>query len=134
MSIATDLLSFFRTEWADRLTDTCVVKRETGESFSDVTGVSTPTYTTNYSGPCLVRPVFGPREAGDELFGQELLQTRRYVVHVPYTEADQLPGDLVDITSVTDSFLTGKQFVVMNVPGDTLVTNRGLICEEVVSG
>lgn len=130
MSIATDLLGFFRTEWADRLTDSCVVKRETGSSFSDVTGVSTPTYTTNYTGACLVRPL-GPSEAS---FGQELLEVRGYTVFLPYSETDQLPGDLVDVTSTTDGFLTGKQFVVRNVNGDTYITNRALICEEVASG
>lgn len=130
MSIATDLLAFFRTEWASRFTDSCIIKRVTGEGFNETTGVTTPTYTTNYSGPCLVRPL----SASEAAFGQELLQIRGYTVHIPYSETDQLPGDLVDITSATDPFLTGKQFVVKNPPGDTYVTNRGLICEEVVSG
>jgi Family of unknown function (DUF6093) len=128
MSLATDTLAFFRGQWADRFTDSCVVKRTATSVLNQTTGVYEPTFTTNYSGPCLVRPM----APADEEAGQELVATRGYSVFLPYTEDDQLPGDLVDITSATDTFLTGKQFVVRNIPGDTYVTRRELICEEVV--
>ena len=130
MSVPTDTLSFFRTQWATRLVDTCVVKRITGNSFSDTTGVNTPTYTTQYSGDCLVRPL----APGSAEFGQELVETRGYTVFVPYDEEDPLPDDLVDITSTFDGFLDGKQFVVRNIAGDTYDTVRRLICQEVVGG
>lgn len=128
MSEATDLLPFFQTEWAKRFTDSCVVKRATGQSFSDITGTYTPTYTTNYSGPCLIRPL----NAGDLSVGEEQVGTRGYAVFIPYTETDQLRGDVVDVTSATDAFLTGKSFVVSNLPGDTYITKRTLICDEVL--
>lgn len=130
MSIPTSTLAFFRTEWATRFTDSCIVKRRTGSTLNQTTGVNEPTYTTNYDGPCLVRPL----SAAAEDAGQELVATRGYQVFIPYTEDDQLPEDLVDITSATDTFLTGKTIVVTNVHGDTYNTRRALICEEVVSG
>ena len=130
MSIPTSTLAFFRTQWALRYTDSCVVKRRTGTVLNQTTGVNEPTYTTNYSGPCLVRPL----SAAAVNAGQELVATRGYTVFIPYTEDDQLPEDLVDITSATDTFLTGKTIVVTNVEGDTYVTTRRLDCEEVVSG
>lgn len=127
---ALETAALTRTIWPSRFTDTCVVKRKTGNVLNQTTGVYEPTFANNYSGACLVRPL----APSDLQAGQELVAVRGYTVFVPHTEADQLPEDLVDITSATDAFLTGKQFVVRNVHGDTLVTVRRLICEEVVSG
>ena len=125
-------VAFFRADaqWPSRMVDTCVVKRITSSSFNDSTGVRTPTYTTQYSGACLVKSL----AAGSTEFGQELVETRVYIVFVPYTETDPLPDDLVDITSTAtyDSFLNGKQFVVRNIGAESNVTVRRLICQEVV--
>lgn len=129
LSIPTDLLPFFRNHWATRFTDSCVVKRTVDPStFNDTTGQYEPTFTTNYSGGCLVRP----QSPAEVAYGQEEVGTRGYNVYLPYNETDQLRGDLVDITSTTDGFLTGKSFVVTNVFGDTYNTRRVLVCEEVV--
>ena len=130
MSEITDTLPLWRARWLTRMVDSCVVKRITGNSFNDTTGVNTPTYTTQYSGECLVRPL----APGSAEFGQELVETRGYTVFIPYDEEDPLPDDLVDITSTSDGFLDGKQFVVRNIRGDTDVTVRRLICQEVVGG
>jgi hypothetical protein len=130
MTLPTGFASFFRTEWAKRLVDTCVVKRETGTTFNSTTGVYTPTYTTQYSGSCLVRP----KAASDEQSGERQAEIRMYSVFIEYDETDPLPDDLVDITSTNDSFLNGKQFVVRNVAGDTYMHRRELVCEEVVNG
>lgn len=125
---AVDLLPFFQGHWATRFTDSCVVKRESGGALNQTTGVYEPTFANSYSGPCLVRPL----TPADAQAGQELVAVRGYAIFLPFTENDQLPGDLVDVTSATDTFLTGKQFVVRNVHGDTYVTRRELQCEEVV--
>lgn len=132
MTAVTDAVAFFRSsgQWPSRMVDTCVVKRVTGSTFNDTTGVRTPTYTTQYSGACLVRPL----QAGSVEFGQELVETRGYTVFVPYDETDPLPDDLVDVTSTFDGLLNGKQFVVRNIHGDTNLTVRRLTCQEVVSG
>ena len=72
--------------------------------------------------------------ASEADFGQELAELRMYDVFIPYTEFDPLPGDLVDVTSATDSGLTGKQFTVRNIQFDTYVTRRHLVCEDIVNG
>ena len=126
---ATDSLAFFRTQWATRYTDTCVIKRGV-TTLNTTTGQYESVYTTNYSGPCLVRPL----SPGEAAAGEELLATHGYTVHIPYTENDQLPEDLVDVTSATDTYLTGRQFVIKNIDGDTYITDRKLICEDVSSG
>lgn len=128
MTTPVGTLAYFRTRWATRFTDSCIVKRETGTTLNPTTGVYEPTFANNYSGPCLVRPL----SPADAQAGEELVATRGYSVFLPYTEDDQLPNDLVDVTSATDTFLTGKQFVVRNVHGDTYATRRQLVCEEVV--
>lgn len=129
MSIPTSLASFFRTQWASRLVDSCVVKRETSTVFSTTSGTYTPTYTTISSTACLVRPA----AASDEQSGDRQAELKMYTVYVPYTVTGALPDDLVDITSTNDSFLNGKQFVVRNIEGDTYNHVRELQCEEVVN-
>lgn len=130
MSVASSMASFFRDQWSDRFVDSCVVKRETGTSFNDTTGVYSPTYTTQFDGSCLVRPKF----ADDEQSGERQAELRMYSVFIPYDEEDPLPDDLVDVTSTSDGFLDGKQFVVRNISGDTYMHRRELVCEEVVNG
>lgn len=129
---AVDSLAMFRSYWATRYTDSCTIKRHVAGPgvLNQTTGEYAPTYTTNYSGPCLIRPI----APGEAAAGEELLAVHGYTVHIPYTENDQLPGDLVDVTSATDTYLTGRQFVVKNVDGDTYITDRKLICEDVSSG
>lgn len=130
MTLPTDYQTFFRTQWATRFVDSCVVKRQTGTSFNETTGVETPTYTNQFSGSCLIRP----KSAADVQSGQQQVELRTYSVFIPYDETDPLPDDLVDVTSTNDAFLNGKQFVVRNVSGDTYMHRRELVCEEVVGG
>jgi hypothetical protein len=131
VTLPTEFATFFRTEWAKRFKDSCVVKRESSATFDATTsGTYSVTYSTQYSGVCLVRP----KMQGDEQAGERQAEIRMYSVFVPYDETDPLPDDLVDITSTNDSFLNGKQFVVRNVYGDTYMHRRELVCEEVVDG
>ena len=127
MSIPTDTLDFFRTQWAQRLVDTCTIKSVTGSSFNDTTGQTEPTYTSRYTGACLIRP--GPPGAAD--YGDQLTETRRYTVFIPYDESAVSPGDLVDLTSTRDAHLNEtEQLVVRNIRADTYNTVRKLECEE----
>ena len=126
MSVASDSLAFFRTQWAERFVDTCVVKRQTGSSFNDTTGVRTPTFTTQYSGPCLVRP----RTSHDTQYGQEQVVVFNHVLELPWDEDDPARGDLADITSTRDGKLNGKQFIVNGIPTDTYNTHRILLCQD----
>lgn len=126
MSVAADTLALFRAEWESRLVDSCVVKRETGASFNASTGVTTPTYTTQYNGACLIRPM-GPAFAD---FGEREVAFRRYLLFVPYDTDDPAAGDLVDVTSTRDLNLNGKQLVIRNLRADTYNTARRYECED----
>lgn len=123
---AVDLLPFFRTYWATRFTDSCVVKEETGTAFSDVTGQYTPTYTTRYTGGCLVRPA----TKSDVTYGQQLVVTFDHVVFLPWDATGPDVNHLVDITSATDPKLTGKTMTINGIPKDTYVTERTLLCQD----
>lgn len=126
MSVATDTLAFFRTEWAGRFVDTCVIKEQTGESFSDVTGVTTPTYTTRYTGACLARPASN----ADINFGQQLIVVFDHVVSIPWNQDTVGLNMLVDMTSTHDGKLNGKTFVIRGIPVDSYTTHRILLCAE----
>lgn len=126
----TAAVAFFRTQRVSRYTDACVIKRFATNVLNQTTGVYEPTYSTIYTGSCLIRPAAPSLTQA----GQELVATHGYDLSLPYTEILELPEDLVDITASTDAFLVGKQFVIVNMSGDTYITNRMIPCEEVVSG
>ena len=126
MSLASDIQSFFQTKWANRLVDTCTVKRVSDSGFSTTSGSYSPTYTTVTTTSCLVRP----SAQGDEVAGEAQQELRRYNVFISYQVTDLQPDDLVDITSTNDSYLNGKTFTVRNVRGDTYNHVRRLECEE----
>jgi hypothetical protein len=123
---ALDTAALTRTIWDTRFTDSCVIKEQTGRTLNTSTGVYTPTYTTRYSGPCLVRPA----GSSDAVYGQQLVVVFDHVVMIPWDEDDPAVNHLVDITSATDPKLTGKQFTIRGIPGDTYTTHRILLCQD----
>lgn len=126
MSIPTDTLSYFRGEWATRLTDSCVIRGSSGETLNTTTGELTPTWDTHYSGPCLVRP----KSAMSVEAGELLVEQRGYLVVIPYDETDVGVDMEVVVTSNTDEQLDGKVLIVRNVRTDTYNTARKLDCED----
>ncbi len=126
MSVATDALAFFRTQWATRFTDTVLVREITGSSLNPSTGVITPTYTTRYSGPGLVRP----QSPASVQVGEELVEQRGYLVVIPHGEIAIGVDMEVVVTSATDAKLNGKVLIVRNVRADTYNTARKLDAED----
>lgn len=126
MSVASSTIGFFRSQWAQRFVDSCVIKRQTGESFDADTGQTTSTYTNQYSGGCLWRPGIQL----DDQFGEQQVELRFGTLYIPYDETDPEPDDLVDMTSTRDGVLDSKQLVVRNVSHDTYNTRRILYCED----
>lgn len=123
-------VDFFRAARVSRRTSTCLIKRTTGTVLNPTTLVLTPTYVTQYSGPCLIRPA----SVSAVNSGQRQVELKFYYVDVSYDETDPLPDDLVDISASPDAFFVGKQFVVRNIEGDDWNVKRYLWCEEVVGG
>lgn len=126
MSVATDTLALFRTQWADRLEDSCVIREITGTALNTTTGVITPTYTQRYSGSCLVRP----QSPSSAQVGEQLTEQRGYLVVIPYSETAIGVDMEVVVTSTTDAKLNGKVLIVRNVRTDTYNTARKLDCED----
>ena len=123
MSIPTDVAAFFRGQWATRLVDTCHIKRSNGSTMNATTGVVTDTYDDQYGteatpAACLIRP----RTASDTDAGEQ------------QTDTDIAAGDIVDITSTNDGYLTGLSFEVREVHGDTYHHVRILGCVEATNG
>lgn len=130
MTTPVSYASFFRTWWESRFEDSCLVKRPATQTFVESTGTYEVSYSTAYSGPCLVRP----SAQDDAQSGEQQVEIRFYNVILPHTATDVEPDDLVDITSTNDSYLSGLQMVVRNVSGDTYNHKRVVRCEEVVGG
>lgn len=126
MSIATGTLAFFRTQWANRLVDTCTIVKRTAGALNTTTGVYAPTEATHYTGPCLVRPE-GPSSIEA---GEELVEMRGYLVVIPYTETAVVVDDIVKVDSTRDGVLDVKELVVRNVRADSYNTARKLDCED----
>ena len=129
MSIPTSVATMFRTHWATRLVDTCTIQRQTSTAISAVTGIETPSYSSQYSGNCLVRPGTGTETDA----GQEQKELRMFTVYIPYDETGILPGDVVTVTSTNDGMLNGATLTVRNVTFDTYDHVRELVCEDVIT-
>lgn len=126
MSIASDTVAYFRTEWADRLVDSCVFAPRVLGGLDTTTGVHPTSGTPTYSGPCLVRP----QSAASVVAGEELIEQRGYLVVLPWDAVGVGIDDIGTVTSTFDGVLNTKQVVVRNVRADTYNTARKLDCED----
>lgn len=124
MSIASNTVGLFRTQWADRFGDTGQLDRTTGQgTFNATTGqYDSPTVTPIWDGTggCLIRPT--ARATAD--FGEEQSDVETYSIKVPYTATGAQPGDDFTVgTSEHDSDLDGVVFVVRGVVEDSYLTH-----------
>lgn len=129
-SIPLGVQSLFRTQWATRLVDTCLIEEinDSTRVFNDTTGVYADNPTTIYSGACLVRPVSRPDV--EQTFGQELVDIQGFKIFVPYDETGVKPDHRVTVTSTNDGRLNGMVLYVRLVNSDTYNHVRELSCEE----
>lgn len=105
------------------MVDTCVVRRRTGSVTDRETGVSTPTYSTLYTGPCMVqnsRPLTQPTNVGEDY-----VLILRLEVYFPITVTGLQAGDEVTITaSEHDPDLPGRTFRVHDLMHKSFTTAR----------
>lgn len=130
MSVPSSVVPFFRTQWATRLVDTCLIEEINNATrvWDDVNGVYTDNPVTIYSGACLVRPVSRPDV--EQTFGQELVDIQGFKIFIPYDETGVKPDHRVTVTSTFDGRLNGMVLTVRLVNSDTYNTVRELSCEE----
>lgn len=105
------------------MVDTCTIRRRT-RSSDPVTGVSTPTDTTVYTGKCRVQQV--PMRAEPIETGQDHVLLLRMHVHLPIAGSTGLQaGDAVVITAAgRDPDLVGRVFVIHDLAHKTDATAR----------
>lgn len=120
MSIASTTVALFRSQWASRVVDSCVVTRYdyTNPSFSEATGLTTYPTSTPYSGECLVRPA----GAAEKDFGEARRQQVDYDLYLPYDAAELEEGDEVAVTSTLDPNI--PTLTVLRGFQDTYLTKR----------
>jgi hypothetical protein len=127
------LLTRARAAAEAAMTDTCTVKRVTGQTFNEETGQHTPTFLTVYSGKCRVRaPGF---HASSPTTGQATTKIviGRVVVWLPVsTSAGVKVDDDITITAAAfDGALTGRVFRVSEQYGQSHSSSRRFVCTEV---
>lgn len=130
MSIASDTVALFRSEWDSRFIDTISVDApDSGGTLNTTTlkyDGATPG-ANRYSGGALVRiPTGGVRE-------EETQESRTKVavdVYVPYSVINVEPDDVVTVSaSLYEPELVGASIVVRSVEADSYNTRRLLRCE-----
>ena len=123
-----------RTAAEALLVDACTVKRKTGESVNDTTGVVTPTYSTLYTGKCKVQR---SAVAGDQrrTVGEASVVVASMQLHLPVVGSEGInEGDLATVTAAAlDTDLVGKLLRVVGSDDGSYRTARRLNVIEVTS-
>lgn len=112
--------------------DACTVRRVTGTSTNDSTGVVTPAHTTVYTGKCkLQRPAAGGRHD----VAEASVVVAPLELHLPVAGSETVTVD--DVATVTasamDTGLIGRVLRVVGPAGASLRTARRLPVIEVAS-
>lgn len=124
MSVVADHVSFFRTEWEERINNsgtTCTVTRYDFDNptFNDVTGETEyPTSNPLTDAPCLVRPA----QASEADFGEDRRQEVDYDLFLLVGTADLQEQDEVAFTSTVDPDL--PTVTVLRPFQDSYLTKR----------
>ena len=107
------------------MVDACTIRRVTGSTVDDNTGIITPTRSTVYSGRCRVQQQAASAQ-GTEV-GEDYQLLVRLEVQVPMSVTGVQVGDEVTITaSEHDPDLVGQVFLVRELFGKTHATARRL--------
>lgn len=114
------------------MTDTCTIRRRTGESTSS-TGVVTPTWTTVYTGPCRIQQT--DTQAREENPGEAHVLLVRRELQLPVTTSVGVRADDVATidSSINDPDLTGRIFAIRGEAAKSEATSRRLGIDEVTS-
>jgi hypothetical protein len=114
--------------------DTCTVRRKTGESVNDTTGVVTPTYSVVYSGKCKLQrsPVAGDQR---RTVGEASVVVAAVSLHLPIVGSEAVATeDVATIdTAALDAALPGKVFRISGPADGSFKTARRLPVIEVAS-
>lgn len=126
------ILARGRVAAAAGMTDTCTIRRRTGESTSS-TGVVTPTWSTIYTGVCRVQQSEG--QSREENPGEAHVLLVRRELQLPVTASSGVAADDVATidTATNDADLVGRLFVIRGEAAKSEATSRRLGIDEVTS-
>lgn len=110
------------------MTDTCTIKRVTGQSTAS-SGVVTPTYSTLYTGICRVQQ---HQAAGrQETVGAAYVLMLEVEVQLPNSVTGLAVSDEVTITAaINDADLVGRVFLIRDLAHASEKTARRVQCQE----
>lgn len=127
------VLSRGRARAMKLMTDTCTVRRLTGNSTDPTSGVVTPTWDTLYSGMCRIQETgsIGGNEPA-EVAAVDSTYTATVIVSIPITATGIRPGDqIVFNTSQFDDGVPGRVMTIVRVQQKSQATARRLWAEDV---
>jgi hypothetical protein len=111
------------------MVDACTVRAVTGVTVNGTTGVSTPTYSTLYTGKCKVQSD-SPRAANPDQ-GGTTMTVQRSRVDFPVGSFTPAIGHVITITaSDLDPGLVGRMFRVVALLHKSMATTYRLAVEE----
>lgn len=109
--------------------DTCTVRRLTGTVTDPDTGARTPTYSTQYTGPCRVQQ--HQATADRQVAGEDFLLLLRLEVQLPIAVTGLQVGDEITMTAAThDADLVGRVFKIHDLAHKSEATSRRVQCIE----
>ena len=133
MSIASDSVATFRTEWADRFVDACQIvdtlnDTDRGEMDPDTYQYDEHTAGVVYTGPCLLRTA--DLDDAANVFGQQAVTYTGGDLYLPFDSPAVDLDQLVTVTaSVRDPQLVGTVWVIRSIIRDAYLTRRKIVVE-----
>lgn len=111
------------------MVDVCTIRRVTGHTTDDTSGVITPVSSALYTGPCKVQQA--KATAGAQDVGEAHLLMLRLEVHLPMSVVGLQAHDEITITaSAHDQDLVGRVFLIRELAHKTAATARRVGVEE----
>lgn len=112
------------------MADACTIRRVTGTTTDDFSGVITKTYATLYAGKCRVQQITGTSRPHDA--GEDFVLVQRIDVQLPVagTEGLRVSDEVTITSSVNDQDLAGRVFLVHDLAHKSEATARRVACIE----
>lgn len=100
------------------MVDACTSRRQTGTTYDDNTGATTPAWTAVYAGPCrLKQPSL---TASSSTVGEAAVVLVQPEIHLPMDVPLHKPGDEITLTACPlDPLSVGRVFIVKAMSGAT---------------
>lgn len=107
------------------MVDACTIRRRTGTTVDDNTGVESATYADVYAGPCRVQQHATGGAAQEQTPGEDYQLLLRVEVQLPISVTGLEVDDEITITAAAhDPELVGQAFVVRDLFAKTHPTSR----------